>query len=82
MNEHVDSKNCNSNEKWNNNKFRCDCKDSKEHHVCKKCYIFNVAKCSFKTGKYVGSINEESVTICDKIIEEIKNVLTKFVLTK
>ena len=31
-----DGRKCNSNEKWNKNKFRCECKNLKEHHVCGK----------------------------------------------
>ena len=27
---------CNSNQKWNNDKCRCECKNPKENHVCKK----------------------------------------------
>ena len=26
---------CNSNQMWNNDKFRCECKDLEEHHMCK-----------------------------------------------
>ena len=28
-----DGRNCNSNQKWNNNKCWCDCK---KHHICEK----------------------------------------------
>ena len=28
-----DDKKCNSNQKWNNDKFRCQCK---KHHICEK----------------------------------------------
>ena len=31
-----DGRKCNSNEKWNKNKFRCERKNLKEHHVCGK----------------------------------------------
>ena len=31
-----DGRKCNSNQKWNNNECRCDCK---KHHICEKDYI-------------------------------------------
>ena len=34
-----DGRKCNSNQKWNNNKCRCECKNLKKHHVCKKKYF-------------------------------------------
>ena len=41
-----------------------------------KSYIWNLAKCSCKNGKYVGSIIDDSVIMCDEIIETTKTVLT------
>ena len=32
-------KKCNSDPKWNNDKCRCECKNPKEHDVCKKLYF-------------------------------------------
>ena len=32
---------CNSNQKWNNNKCQCKCKNPKEHCVCKR-VIFGI----------------------------------------
>ena len=40
-------------------------------------YIWNPATCSCKNGKYVGSITDDFVISCDKIIEETKFVPTK-----
>ena len=31
-----DGRKCNSNQKWNNDKCRCECKNLKEYHVCRK----------------------------------------------
>ena len=59
------SKKCNSNQKWNNNKCRCVCKNPKEHH-CKKDYFWNPATCSCKNGKYARSISD-SVDISMKL---------------
>ena len=53
-----DSKKCNSNQKWNNDKCHCECKSVEVHHVCKKDYIWNPATCSFK---YLASITDDSV---------------------
>ena len=36
-----DGSKCNSNQMWNNDKFWCECKNLKEHQVCKK-YIFGI----------------------------------------
>ena len=41
---------CNSNQKWNNDKCWCECKNPKEIHVYEK-YIWNPATCSCKNGK-------------------------------
>ena len=30
---------CNSNQKWNNNKCWCKCKNPKKHHACEKDYF-------------------------------------------
>ena len=59
------SKKCNSNQKWNNNKCRCVCKNPKEHH-CKKNYFWNPATCSCKNGKYARNISD-SVDISMKL---------------
>ena len=40
-----DGRKCNSDQKWNSNKYRCKCKNLKERHLCKKrlcsesCYV-------------------------------------------
>ena len=51
-----DSKNCNSNQKRINDKYQCEWKNPKEHHVWEKTYIWNPAICGCKNGKYVESI--------------------------
>ena len=72
-----DSSKCNLNQKRNNNKCRCECKNPKEHSVGKKGYFLNPAICSRKNGKYVRSIVSHSIVICDEIIEMAKTVPTK-----
>ena len=38
-----DGRKCNSNQKWNNDKRRCECKNPEKHCVCEKDYICNPA---------------------------------------
>ena len=73
---------CNSNQKWNNDKCRCESKDWKEHNVRDKDYIWNPVTCSCKHGKYLGSIIDDSVIACNEIIEETVTFPTKSIPTK
>ena len=74
-----DGTKCNSNQWWNNNKCRCECK---EHNICKKNYIWNPVTCSCENGKYLASIMDDSTIICDEVIksydEEIKTIPAHF----
>ena len=36
------SRKCNSNQKWNKDKGKCESKNFVEHHVCEKDYILNL----------------------------------------
>ena len=45
-----------------------------EKHVCNKDYTWNPATCSCENGKYLGSVIDNSVLTCDKIIEETKTI--------
>ena len=65
----------NSNQKSNNDQCWCECK---KHHMCEKDYIWNLATCSCKNGKYLASIIDNSVITCDEIIVETKIVKTNF----
>ena len=47
-----DGKNCNSNQKWSNDKCLCGCENN---HICEKDYIWNPVACSCKNGKYLTS---------------------------
>ena len=77
-----DERKCNSNQKWNNDKCWCKCKK----HICEKEYIWNLATFSYKNGKYLASIMDDSVIMCDEIIareaklfdKETKTVPTNF----
>ena len=59
----------NSNECLNNNKCWCDCK---KHNVCWKDYIWNPATRNCKNGKYLTSIIDDSIIICDEVIKSYK----------
>ena len=61
-----DGRKCNSDQWWNNDKRQCE---YKKRHVCEKDYVWNPATCSFKNGKYLGSIMDDFAVICDKVIE-------------
>ena len=72
----VDGRKCNSNQKWN--KYRCERKNPKEHHMCKKDYICNPATFSCENGTYLSIIIDDSVIMCDEIVETKKTVPTNF----
>ena len=61
-----DERKCNSNQWWNNDKCRCQCK---KRHLCEKDYIWNTSTCICENGTYLANIMDESVIICDEIIE-------------
>ena len=74
-----DEKKCNSNQWWNNDKCRCECK---KILVCEKDYVWNSAACICQNGENLASIMDDSVIIWDKVIEsfdeEIKTIPTSF----
>ena len=51
-----DGKKCTSDQWWNNDKCRCECKKC---HVCKKDYIWNPATYSCENGKYLARIMDD-----------------------
>ena len=61
-----DGRKFDSNQKWNDVKRRCECK---KHHICEKDYIWNPATCSCENSKYLANIIDDSVIMCDEIIE-------------
>ena len=68
-----DTKKCNSDQWYKNDKWPCECKKC---HVCEKVYIWNLSTCSCKNVKYLASIIDNSVIRCDEIIEEETKTLT------
>ena len=61
-----DGRKCNSDQWWKNDKYRCECK---KRHVCEKDYVWNPSTCNCENGKYLASIMDDSVIICDGVIE-------------
>ena len=72
----VDGRKCNSNQNWN--KYRFERKNPKEHHMCKKDYICNPATFSCENGTYLSIITDDSVIMCDEIVETKKTVPANF----
>ena len=62
-----DERNCNSDQWWNNDKYRCECK---KYPICKIDYIWNASTCICEYEKYLVSIIDDSVITFDEIIEE------------
>ena len=69
-----EAKKCNSNQWWNDDKRRCECK---QVH-----YVWNPATYFCENGKYSASIEDNSMISCDKVIksneEEIKTIAGNF----
>ena len=76
-----DDRKRNLNQKWNNVKFQCECKNLKKHHVCEKDYIFNPATCNCENDKYLERIIDDSVITCDEIIDTTKIFSIKLIPT-
>ena len=74
-----DGRKCNSDQKWNNDKCRCE---YKKLHACKKYYIWNPSTCNCKNIRYLSSIMDDSTIMCNEIIEsydkETKTFPTNF----
>ena len=50
----------------------------KKHHISEKEYIWNPAKCSCQNGKYLASIIDNSVIMCDEVIESYDEEIKLF----
>ena len=56
----------------------CEHKNPKEHFVFERDYTWNPATWSYKNGKYLASITDDSEIACDEIIEVTKGIPTSF----
>ena len=77
-----DDRKCNLKEKQNNNKCWCKCKKKQKKQCVWKNFFWNPATCSHKNGKYVGSINGDSVVISCEIKDMTKSTPTKTIPTQ
>ena len=62
----VNGRKCNSNQQWNNDKCRCECK---RHNICEKNNFWNPATCSCESVRYLANIMDDLVIKCSKIID-------------
>ena len=65
-----DDKKCNSSQKWNNELYRCECKNQPKHLVCKNDNVWNPSAIN----RYLKSIANNLVIRRD----EITDTITKF----
>ena len=61
-----DGRKYNLNQKWNNDKCWCECK---QHHTCEKDYTWSPTICSCENDKYLANIMDDWVITCDEIID-------------
>ena len=59
-------------------KYRCECENLEIHPVCQKDYTRNPTTWCGENGNYLASINDDSVIMCDEVIEETKTISTNF----
>ena len=59
----LDGRKGNSDQWWNNDKCQCECK---KLHACEKDYVWNLVICNCKNGKFLVSVMDDSVIICDE----------------
>ena len=73
-----DVRKCNFNQKWNNDRYLCKCKNLEQHHACKKEYIWNPSTCSCENGEYLGSSSsiDDSMIMCNEILNAADSVST------
>ena len=68
-----DSRTCISNQKWSNDKCRCECK---KYRTCKIDYSWNPITCICENGKYLKSTVDISVNVCNRTMEAVDSVST------
>ena len=65
---------CNSNQKWNNEKCRHECKIPIKHRVYKDSYVWNPSTCDCEIIRYLKSIVYDLVSTCDEITDVLDTV--------
>ena len=67
----INSTICNSNQKWNNVTCQCECK---KYCTCKKDYSWNCSTCICENSRFLKSIVDTSVIMCNEIIHAADSV--------
>ena len=67
------SRTCNSNQKWNNGKCQCECKN---YRRCKKDYSWNPSTCFYENSRYLKDIVDDLVIVCCEIVNLAPNIST------
>ena len=62
----LDGTKFNSNQRWNNEEYRCECK---KRYVCGRDYAWNPVTYNCENGKYLASILNMSTSTSDEIID-------------
>ena len=72
----LDASLCNNKQRWNGNKWRCECKELIDKGVCDKESIWNPSNCEFEcdksynVGEYLDCENCKCRKKVDKLVEE------------
>ena len=65
---------CNDKQRWNNDKFRSECKQLIDEGVCKKGFIWNPSNCECEFDKACYALKTASVEK-NQLINQLMNVL-------
>ena len=71
---------CNSKQQWNEDKYRCECKELIDKGVCDKGFIFNPSNCECECGKFcdIGEYLDYSNCNCrKKLVDPLTEECTK-----
>ena len=80
---------CNSRQRWNEDKCRCECKELIDKGICDKGFIWNPSNCMCECDKscdieeyldYKNCVIGIRNSIADKLVEECANVVMKMKL--
>ena len=56
-------------QKWDNDKFGCELKNSRKIYLCGIDYIWSPSTCTCENGKYLKCVIGDLIVTCDVIIE-------------
>ena len=69
-----DGRKCNLNQRWKNDKYRCECKNSREHNSRERKIIWNPTTCNCGNVEYLTSTIDDSVIMCDETVNAADSV--------